>query len=163
MEILDFTVVNNDVVINTYPALPYDTTITVFNVPTTYRTNGFMVVTDNDIPQVEPVSILRTESLEKNMTLYIQHFQQFIIGSLTLAVQTHLDTVAKTKNYDDIFTCCSYATSDHIKFGAEGRAAVAWRDAVWDYCYGLIPQVLAGQIQIPTEEELITALPTISW
>lgn len=82
---------------------------------------------------------------------------------LTLAVQRHMDTVAGERNYDNIISCCTYATSSNPKFSAEGQSAVAWRDAVWVKCYEILDACMAGQRAIPTEAELLAELPTIQW
>lgn len=162
MEITDYSVVDGVVSVNTTPILSYDSTITIFSVPTTYRSSGFFVCVDNDFPDCDGYSIVQTIDLPRDMTTYIEEMQQQIVYELTLVVQNHLDEVAQSRNYDNIVSCCSYAT-DTGPFGDEGRAAVAWRSAVWSYCYSLIPQAVAGTIPIPTAEELVAALPTITW
>lgn len=163
MEITNFSVVGNDVVINEYPVLHYDSTITVFTVPTSYRSTGFFVGTDNDFPFCNDYSILRTVALQKDIPSYISFVQNQIIAGLTLVVQNHLDDTVRTRNYDTIVSCCSYAGSADSVFHAEGVAALAWRDDVWRDCYSLIPQVLAGTIPVPTAPELIAMLPTLTW
>ena len=82
---------------------------------------------------------------------------------LTNAVQRHLDTTAQERGYDGIMSLCTYATSHNPKFVAEGQAGVIWRDAVWAACYGLLDEVMSGQREIPTAEELIVLLPEIVW
>lgn len=77
---------------------------------------------------------------------------------LESAVQRHLDAAASARGYDSILSACSYATSAHQVFGAEGRAFRDWRDAVWAHCYEQLAAVEAGQ-PIPTEAELLAALP----
>lgn len=82
---------------------------------------------------------------------------------LTIAVQAHMDTIAQTRNYDNIHTACSYANSTDEIFSAEGQACLAWRDAVWRKCYDILAEVKAGTRGIPTVEELIAELPIIEW
>lgn len=86
-----------------------------------------------------------------------------IIARLTVAVQAHLDAVARTRNYDGILSCASYATSTNPQFAAEGQACVQWRDAVWEACYAIMAEVLAGTRQPPSEVELIDELPGMGW
>lgn len=78
---------------------------------------------------------------------------------LTDAVQGWMDEkVHRDKDYDNIFTACSYANSTDDKFRAEGETCVAWRDRVWRYCYNVLDEVMAGRRSIPTVEELLAEL-----
>lgn len=86
-----------------------------------------------------------------------------IMSALTNAVQSHLDSTARTRNYDGILSACTYATSTVPRFKAEGQACVNWRDAVWSACYGVVATVQAGQRSVPTPEELIAELPPMVW
>ena len=79
--------------------------------------------------------------------------------SLEQAVQSHLDSKARERGYDNIVSACSYATSTGT-FGTEGQAYVEWRDSVWTYCYNVLSQVQAGTRVAPTIDELIAELPT---
>lgn len=85
------------------------------------------------------------------------------IGEYTAAVQMHLDTKARERNYDGILSACTYATSSIPKFAAEGQACATWRDAVWASCYQIMAEVEAGQRQPPTIPELLDTLPTLIW
>lgn len=84
-------------------------------------------------------------------------------AQLAQAVQRHLDDTARTRNYDGILSLCTYATSSNPKFSAEGQAGVTWRDAVWAECYRLLDEVLAGEREVPSEQELIDLLPIMQW
>ena len=86
-----------------------------------------------------------------------------IQAALTKAVQDHMDATVQTRGYDNINSACSYATSTDAVFLAEAQACVAWRDKVWRYCYDTLAEVLAGERDIPTAEELITELPELVW
>ena len=83
--------------------------------------------------------------------------------SLTSAVQKHMDNTAKERNFDDILSLCTYATSAKPKFKAEGQAGVEWRDDVWLYCYAELEKVLAGERGTPTTQDLIDELPVFRW
>lgn len=85
------------------------------------------------------------------------------IASLTGDVQAHLDATARTRNYDGILSLCSYASSAHPTFGAEGLAGVAWRDAVWAACYAIMADVQAGTRAVPTTAALLAELPAMVW
>lgn len=80
----------------------------------------------------------------------------------TQAVQGLLDQSAQSKGYDGILSACSYAISSHPRFGPEGQAFVAWRDAVWDHCYTVLAQVGAGQREVPTIADLLLEIPALS-
>lgn len=81
----------------------------------------------------------------------------------TAAVQEHLDTFARTRNYDNILSACTYATSTVPKFAAEGQYAVSARDATWAKCYEIMAQVEAGERPMPTLDELVAELPVLQW
>ena len=83
--------------------------------------------------------------------------------ALTKAVQEYMDTTVQTRGYDNINSACSYSTSTDAVFLAEAQACVAWRDKVWRYCYNALAQVLAGQRDIPTADQLISELPELDW
>jgi len=79
------------------------------------------------------------------------------------SVQNHLDTEAKTRNYDGILSACTYAGSSVPKFAAEGQACVLWRDSVWAACYTILGEVQSGQRPAPTIPELLGLLPAMNW
>ena len=85
------------------------------------------------------------------------------LAEMTASVQSYLDTEARARSYDGILSLCSYAASVHPKFGPEGLAGVAWRDAVWAACYAILADVQAGQRAVPTEAELLAELPVMVW
>jgi hypothetical protein len=82
-----------------------------------------------------------------------------IIARLEFALDRHLDEVAKSYRYESIRTMVTYATSTHVKFGAEGYAAVQFRDAVYEHGINTLEDVQNGLREVPTEEELIAELP----
>ena len=79
------------------------------------------------------------------------------------AVQGHLDTFARTRNYDSILSAATYATSTNPKFAVEGRYAVEARDATWSKCYEVLAAVEAGSRLMPTLDELLAELPVLTW
>ena len=85
------------------------------------------------------------------------------LNSLTNSVQQLLDSKAKERNYDNILSLCTYATSVNPTFSAEGQAGVEWRDAVWAKCYQVLDEVNSGTREVPTKEELLSELPTFTW
>lgn len=89
----------------------------------------------------------------------IPETEEQIIARLERALDRHLDTVANDYRYESIRTMVTYATSEHPVFGNEGRAAVAFRDAVYSAGIQYIADVSNGIKVIPTEAELIDAMP----
>lgn len=86
----------------------------------------------------------------------IPETQQQAIDRLTWAVQAHLDSKAREKNYDGIVSACSYAAVAN-QFQAESQSYLVWRANVWATCY----ELLALMTEAPTNEELISMLPTL--
>lgn len=79
------------------------------------------------------------------------------------AVQARLDAFARSRGYDSIAILCSYASSAHPRFGAEGRYGVAARDAHWQKYVEVMSEVQAGLRPTPTVDEVIAEMPTLSW
>ena len=86
-----------------------------------------------------------------------------IIAQYTAGVQQHLDSFARTRNYDSIMSAATYATSTVPKFKAEGQYAVEARDATWAKCYEVLAEVEAGTRPMPTLDELLAELPALVW
>ena len=86
-----------------------------------------------------------------------------IIAQYDAAVQQRLDDFAKTRNYTNILSAATYATSTVPKFKAEGQYAVEARDATWAKCYEVLAAVEAGSRPMPTLDELLAELPVLTW
>ena len=56
---------------------------------------------------------------------------------------------------------CSYGDTGVQKFDDEARAFKVWRSAVWAKGYEILALVKAGEMAIPTEEELVEMLPKL--
>ncbi|MCL2656139.1 MAG: hypothetical protein FWD62_01755 [Betaproteobacteria bacterium] len=83
-----------------------------------------------------------------------------IKAEFAAAVQTHMDSVARSLGYDDIKTAVTYADEPAVpKFQAEGQTLRAWRSRVWDACYAKMDVVMSGADQLPSVEDLIASLP----
>lgn len=80
----------------------------------------------------------------------------------TALVQAYLDRSAAEYGYDNIVSLCSYASSSDARFAQEGRAGSALRDAVWRRCHELLAEVEGGTRGMPTDEELLAELPSLS-
>lgn len=86
-----------------------------------------------------------------------------IIAQYDAAVQQRLDDFAKTRNYTNIMSAATYATSTVPKFKAEGQYAVEARDATWAKCYEVLAAVETGTRPMPTLDELLAELPVLTW
>ena len=84
-------------------------------------------------------------------------------ADFTTAIQAHLDRFAQTRNYDNIMSAATYATSIVPKFRAEGQYAVEARDLTWAKGYELLDAVLSGSRPMPDLEEVIAELPALAW
>lgn len=84
-----------------------------------------------------------------------------LMAALQGAVQAHLDAAAQARGYDNILSACSYAGAAN-PFQAESVAFITWRGAVWTACYAMLADYQAGTIPMPTEAELIAALPAFT-
>lgn len=83
-------------------------------------------------------------------------------ANLIAAVKKHLDACAQAKGYDDIKSACTYADEPAVpKFQTEGQGFRKWRSLVWEQCYQVIDDALAGKRPVPTPEELVAELPTL--
>lgn len=87
-----------------------------------------------------------------------------VAAAFTSAIQQRLDGFAHTRNYDNILSACTYATSAIPKFRDEGQACVNLRDATWAAAYAILAKVQAGQHPMPTSLADIEAdLPALEW
>lgn len=87
----------------------------------------------------------------------------------TRLIQRHLDETAYSYGYtgvnEDIDgacnSVCTYIDTGIKKFDDEGKAFRKWRSAVWNKGYEILDQVKTGEMEIPSEEELIEMLPKL--
>lgn len=78
--------------------------------------------------------------------------------------QTRLDAFAQTRNYDSMFSLCTYATSTNDKFKAEGQYGVEARDATWAKLYEMMAEVSAGTRPMPSGyTDVESELPALVW
>jgi hypothetical protein len=80
-----------------------------------------------------------------------------LVPQYEVATQSLIDAYAQSWGYDNIVSAASYANSTNAKFKAEALALIAWRDAVWAYCYASFAAVQAGTTPIPTSVSAFTA------
>lgn len=82
-----------------------------------------------------------------------------LIGQAQDAIQSMLDEVAESWQYDSILSAATYANSSVQKFKAEADALIAWRDSVWSLAYNSLAKVRAGTHQFTSIDDFIRTLP----
>jgi hypothetical protein len=83
--------------------------------------------------------------------------------ALVTVIDRHVEEVARDRDYNDAAALAGYAASTVPGWAAEAQAFVGWRDRVWLTAYAMLAEVEAGTRPIPSEAELLAALPDISW
>lgn len=115
--------------------------------------------TDYDVTYID-----HDEKIEAVYTLKIpEKTEDEIKRDFIDAVQDHMDGIARTRGYDNIFTACTYSASTVEKFAKEASICIEFRDAVWSYCYEQLDRIIAGERSIPTIDDFISELPEIRW
>ena len=108
-------------------------------------------------PWVKELCPMKTEE-EKQKEIAEQRFKD-----IQTAVQSVLDGKAKEKNYDNGFALAGYALSTNDTFRSEAGKFIAWRDAVWARCYQILDAYKAGEIEMPSVENVLAVLPELEW
>lgn len=111
-----------------------------------------LVITDNHYKTVH------ISEEERQKEIAEQRFKD-----IQTAVQAVLDKKAKEKNYDNGFAVASYALSTNDTFRSDAAKFIAWRDAVWAKCYQILDAYKAGEIEMPSVENVIAVLPELEW
>ena len=110
--------------------------------------------------------ILHTAEDQKNayIALKTQEKEKALEESVVKFVQERLDNFAKTRNYDNILSACTYATSTVPKFKTEGQYCVDVRDATWSKLYEILEEVKSGKRSTPKSySDIETELPVLKW
>ena len=81
--------------------------------------------------------------------------------ALLAAVDAHLNAAARAKGYDSIITAALRAALTTSPFHAEGVAFGTWMDLVYAKCYEVLAKVRAGELEEPSEAELMAMLPEL--
>lgn len=78
------------------------------------------------------------------------------LSEYAAAVQAHLDAAARSRDFDDIVSACSYAAGQNA-FQADGLKFLTWRSQVWTFVYAMRDQAASSPGPMPTVEQF-TAL-----
>ncbi len=86
-----------------------------------------------------------------------------IMEEARIKIQELLDSTARERLYDNIFTLVSYRDSSDPTLQAEGQAAYVWRDACWVKSREIRDEVLAGTRPLPTVADILLEMPVFAW
>lgn len=82
---------------------------------------------------------------------------------IVVAVQTLLDSTARDRGYDNIFTLCTYEADPDPIFAAEGAAGKVWRSTCWATAREIKEAVIAQTRPLPTVAEVLSEMPAMVW
>lgn len=89
---------------------------------------------------------------------------QAVQASIVAATQARLDDFARTRNYDDIRSACTYAGCAVTRFNAEGTYCRDVRAQTWDKLYQMLAEVQAGTRPLPASfADVEPELPALVW
>jgi hypothetical protein len=99
---------------------------------------------------------------EKNAILNPPETAEQVVIRLEAAIDRYLDAQAQSLRYESIRTIVTYHDDINPQFKAEGIAGKTLRSACYTKGIELIGKVQAGEMAIPTEQELIDLMPKIT-
>ena len=83
---------------------------------------------------------------------------------ITQQVQQRLDNFARTRNYDNCLSACSYVASTNDKFKNEALYCIESRDQTWLKCAEILNEALAGDRPMPQDiSDFENELPPLMW
>jgi len=85
------------------------------------------------------------------------------IGDYKIAIQAHVDAVARKKDYENGFALAGYVTDPKAEYAGDAQAFINWRSSIWDGVFEILAAVQSGAIPQPTSIELISLLPAPPW
>ena len=111
-------------------------------------------LTDNNI-----IIPIESENLEDETELSDERL--FVIVQEN--IQTYIDDFAHTRDYDNAVYCISYKDSIIPRFKNEAKRMMVYRDLCWAIATDFNLKYKNGERDRPTLEEIMTALPVLSW
>lgn len=137
---------------NVLESLTYDASTDKLVPCAPYVTGAFVATV-----QVVPLTVEDLNTLEANKKAAVK-------SEVIQQTQSRLDSFAQTRNYDNILSACTYATSPTTKFATEGQYCVAQRDATWAKLLEILADVEAGTRPVPSGyAEIEPELPPLVW
>jgi hypothetical protein len=79
------------------------------------------------------------------------------------AIQDHIDTVARKKDYANGYALAGYVTDTSAEYADVAQTFINWRSSIWTFTFETLAEVQSGAIPQPTIPELIAMLPAPPW
>jgi hypothetical protein len=111
-------------------------------------------LTDNNI-----IIPIESENLEDETELSDERL--FVIVQEN--IQAYIDNFAHTRDYDNAVYCISYKDSIIPRFKNEAKRMMVYRDLCWAIANDFNAKYKSGERERPTLEEIMNALPELSW
>ena len=111
-------------------------------------------LTDNNI-----IIPIESENLEDETELSDERL--FVIVQEN--IQAYIDNFAHTRDYDNAVYCISYKDSIIPRFKNEAKRMMVYRDLCWAIANDFNAKYKSGERERPTLEEIMNALPVLSW
>ena len=87
-----------------------------------------------------------------------------VVDLVKIKTQALLDDFAKTRDYDDIKSVCSYNDSNIEKFRTEATRAIYLRDMTWAQLNAYLGNVINGTVPPPLSwDDVLIHLPVLTW
>jgi hypothetical protein len=87
-----------------------------------------------------------------------------IINDVKINTQNRLDSFAQTRDYDNVLSACTYATSPVTKFQIEGQYCVDMRSETWNVLYQILSDVQNNVRPMPESySDIEPELPALTW
>lgn len=143
---------------------------TVLNYPEAVAYLGLreITVTDNPPSDYSDSTYYRTEPTSAPYeVVYTRKSQEqietVVVNSYVVALESHYDSVAQQKNYDNRLTCTLRAGYEG-PFQAEGAKFGKWMDSCNIYAYTELEKMKQGARPVPASpQDFVKELPPLNW
>lgn len=78
-------------------------------------------------------------------------------------IQAYIDNFAHTRDYDNAIYCISYKDSIIPRFKNDAKRMMVYRDLCWAIANDFNAKYKSGERERPTLEEIMNALPELTW
>ena len=111
-------------------------------------------LTDNDI-------VIPVESTNLEDETELTDARLFVIVQEN--IQAYIDNFAHTRDYDNAIYCISYKDFIVPRFKNDAKRMMVYRDLCWAIATDFNLKYKSGERERPTLEEIMNALPELSW